>query len=131
MPIHALPLSLAYTFGERNGLETEIHDIQDLLIERDSPFDSQLRRKYLRCGAIIELFEQHKIFEEFKEQHWPGGNTPAGKTCQRRYLNNKKKFDEFLAGSASVPLRRDSMDYFFYNTDSRAILFYRVGRWMG
>ena len=122
MPIYALPLSLAYIFGKSNGLETEINDIQELVIERDSPFDSRLGRKYLRCGSIIELFEQHNIFEEFMDQHWPGGNTSGGKTNQRRYLSNKKKYEDFLAGSMPKPLREDSVDYFFYNTDSSAII---------
>jgi hypothetical protein len=121
MPLHALPLRLAYTFGESKGLEKEINEIQNLVIERDSPYYSHLRRKYLRCGAIIELFERHKIFEDFKEQYWPGGNTSAGKTSQRRYLNNKKKYEDFLAGTYSEPSKVDSMEYFFYNTDAGVI----------
>lgn len=121
MPLHALPLRLAYKFGEIKGLEKEINDIQNLVIERDSPYDSQLRRKYLRCGAIIELFERNQFFEDFKEQYWPGGNTSAGRTSQRRYLNNKKKYEDFLAGTSSESSRRDSMEYFFYNTDAGVI----------
>ena len=96
MPPDALPLTPAYTFGISKGLGKEISDIRSLAIEWDSSYDSSVRR-----GFIIELFEQHQIYEEFIALHWPYGNSRSGETFRRRYLNIKKRFGDFHTKSSA------------------------------
>jgi endonuclease NucS-like protein len=98
MPLEALPLRLAYPFGVSNGLEKEIADIRSLIIEWDLSYDSSLRR-----GYIVELFEQHNIYEDFKTLHWLYGNTSSGESKRRRYLNIKRRYEDFIAGAAPEP----------------------------
>ena len=87
-----LSLKAAYAFGAGHGLEREVNEVRDMVIEWDSHTSS------LRRGYIIELFEKHGIFDEFKTQHWTLGNTPTGETERRRYLRIKMQYEEFLAG---------------------------------
>ncbi len=89
----ALSLKAAYAFGAAHGLEHEVNEIRDMVIEWDSSYTSSLRR-----GYIVELFDKQGIFEEFKAAHWGHGNTPAGDTKRRRYLRIKKQYEDFLAG---------------------------------
>jgi hypothetical protein len=89
----ALSLKAAYAFGAGHGLEHEVNEIRDMVIEWDSSYTSSLRR-----GYVLELFEKHGVFEEFKTQHWAHGNTPAGETKRRRYLRIKRQYEDFLAG---------------------------------
>lgn len=124
MPPNALPLKLAYTFGASKGFEKEISEIRSLVIEWDSSYDSSLRR-----GYIIELYERNGIFEEFKSLYWPQGDTPSGETFRRRYLNIKRRYEDFLAGTASEPMDNseddiDDMDdqQFAAETDLRDFL---------
>ena len=88
-----LSLKAAYAFGAANGLDREVNDIRDMVIEWDSSYTSSLRR-----GFIVDLFERHGIFEDFKRMHWPFGNTVTGQTKRRRYLRIKAQYEEFLAG---------------------------------
>ncbi len=83
----------AHAFGEEHGLEKEVNDIRDMEIEWDSSYTTSLRKGYL-----VELFEKHGIFEEFKGKHWPLGNTPAGEKERLRVLKIKKRYEVFLAG---------------------------------
>ena len=89
----ALSLKAAYAFGAHHGLEREVAEIRDMVIEWDSSYTSSLRR-----GYIVDLFERRGVFEEFKNTHWAHGNTPAGETQRRRYLRIKKEYEDFLAG---------------------------------
>lgn len=99
MPPNTLPLKLAYMFGASKGFEKEISEIRSLVIEWDSSYDSSLRR-----GYIVELFERNEIYEEFKALHWSHGNTPGGQTFRKRFLNIKRRYEDFLAGTASEPM---------------------------
>jgi hypothetical protein len=94
----ALSLKAAYDFGTEKGLDREVNDIRHMVIEWDSSYDSSLRR-----GYIVELFEKHGVFEEFKTKSWAHGNTPGGETLRRRYLRIKTRYEDFLAGRASEP----------------------------
>lgn len=89
----ALSLKAAYAFGIAKGLQREIDEIRQMVIEWDSSYDSSLRR-----GYIVELFEVSGVFDEFKAKHWSYGNTPRGETLRRRYLRIKKQYEDFLAG---------------------------------
>lgn len=89
----ALSLKAAYAFGAAKGLQREVNEIRDMVIEWDSSYTSSLRR-----GYVVELFEKHGIFDEFKAEHWARGSTPAGETQRRRYLKIKKQYADFLAG---------------------------------
>lgn len=59
-------------------------EIREMIIEWDSSYTSSLRR-----GYIVALFEERGIFDAFKKEHWPFGNTPTGETYRRRYLRIK------------------------------------------
>jgi hypothetical protein len=89
----ALSLKAAYAFGIGKGLEREIDEIRQMVIEWDLSYDSSLRR-----GYIVELFEKSAVFDEFKTKHWSYGNTSRGETLRRRYLKIKKQYEDFLAG---------------------------------
>jgi hypothetical protein len=88
-----LSLRAAYSFGVEKGMEKEITAIRDMVIEWDSSYTSSLRR-----GFIIELFEQNNIYEDFKNEYWPYGNTTSGESKKRRYLRIKKQYEDFLSG---------------------------------
>jgi hypothetical protein len=89
----ALSLKAAYAFGAAKGLQREVNEIRDMVIEWDSSYTSSLRR-----GYIVELFERQGILDEFKKEHWAHGNSFAGETQCRRYLKIKKQYEDFLAG---------------------------------
>jgi len=89
----ALSLKAAYAFGAAKGLQREVNEIRDMVIEWDSSYTSSLRR-----GYIVELFERHGILDEFKAKHWAHGNTSAGETQRRGYLKIKKQYEDFLVG---------------------------------
>jgi hypothetical protein len=107
-----LSLKAAYAFGAAKGLEAEVDAIRDMVIEWDSSYTSSLRR-----GYIVELFERHGIFEDFKEQHWPRGNTGWGESRRLRFLTIKLRYEEFLRG--------DPIDTEFVSedTESQTLLF--------
>ena len=90
---NTLSLKAAYTFGTEKGLKNEIDDIKDMVIEWDKPYTSSLKR-----GFIVDLFEKHDIFEEFKARYWSVGNTPEGQTFRRRFLRIKEQYNEWLKG---------------------------------
>ena len=69
-----------------------------MVIEWDSSYTSSLRR-----GYIVALFEKQGLFDAFKKEHWPFGNTPAGETNRRRYLRIKGGYEAFLAGPRPEP----------------------------
>lgn len=93
-----LSLKAAYAFGVSRGLELEVNEIRNMVIEWDSSYTSSLRR-----GYIVSLFETRGIFQDFKTAHWAFGNTPTGETRRRRYLRIKTQYEEFLAGRAPEP----------------------------
>jgi hypothetical protein len=92
----ALSLRAAYAFGIAKGLQREVSEIRDMVIEWDSSYTSSLRR-----GYIVELFEKHGLLNEFKATHWRFGNTPGGDKKLRFYLQIKKRYEDFLAGRGS------------------------------
>ncbi|MEK7223150.1 MAG: endonuclease NucS domain-containing protein [Pseudomonadota bacterium] len=89
----ALSLKAAYAFGATHGLEHEVNEIRDMDIEWDSSYTSTLRR-----GYIVDLFEKHGIFDEFKAKHWLYGNSPGGERKRRFYFRVKKQYEDYLAG---------------------------------
>jgi hypothetical protein len=98
-PKQTLSLKAAYAFGARRGLEREVTDIRDMVIEWDSSYTSSLRR-----GYVIELFERHGLFHDFKKQHWPTGDTQTGEILRRRFLRIKSDYEAFLAGQGLAVL---------------------------
>ena len=119
----ALSLKAAYAFGAAKGLPGEVNEIRDMVIEWDSSYTSSLRR-----GYIVELFEKHAIFDDFKAQHWAYGNTPAGKTQRRHYLKIKRQYEDFLEGRGPVtgpepePEDQDAGQQFAAESDLRDFL---------
>lgn len=86
-----LPVKDAYKFGLDHGLGEEIKKIQSMEIEWDSSYSTTVRR-----GYIVELFSKNGIFDEFKDKHWPSGNTPYGIRKTSFFLRIKQRFEEFL-----------------------------------
>jgi len=93
-----LSLKAAYKFGIAHGLETEIRDIRDMAIEWDLNYTSTLRR-----GYIIHLFEKNGIFEEFKKECWPFGNTPKGEGRKITLLKIKDRYEAFVSNDGEDP----------------------------
>lgn len=98
----ALSLVAAYAFGAAHDLATEVEGIRQMSIRWAYP--SRVRR-----GLMVELFEKHGVFEEFKRQHWALGNTPLGATRRAQYLRHKQAYEEARA-SGSLPPRLDDPD---------------------
>jgi hypothetical protein len=94
----ALPLRSAYTFGAEHGLQAEINDIKNMAIGWTLAYTSTVRR-----GYIVDLFEKHRLLEEFKATHWPNGNTPGGMSAQEGYLRIKQRYEDFLEDRAPPP----------------------------
>ena len=93
-----LSMKAAYEFGAAHGLEREVREIRDMVIEWDLSYTSSLRR-----GYIVMLFETKGLFEEFKKEHWSFGNTPAGERKRSWYLRLKARYEAFLSGRGSEP----------------------------
>jgi hypothetical protein len=94
----ALSIKAAYEFGAARGLEREVAEIRDMIIEWDLSYTSSLRR-----GYIVALFQSNGLFEEFKKEHWSFGNTPAGGRKCSWYLRLKARYEAFLSGRGSEP----------------------------
>src|SRR6266478_8727707 len=92
-PTQTLSLKAAYAFGASHGFEHEVNEIREMVIEWDSSYTSSLRR-----GYIVALFEEHGIFDSFKKEQWPFGNTPSGEKRRLRYLRIKAQYEAFLTG---------------------------------
>src|SRR5882757_7138637 len=82
----------AYAFAAERDLDKEIHAIREMIIEWDS-YTSSLRK-----GYIVELFEKRGIFDDFKANYWPVGNTPWGERERRRVVAIKARYEAFLTG---------------------------------
>ena len=96
-----LSLKAAYTLGAEHGLQNEVDEIRNMVIEWDRPYSSSLRR-----GYIVALFEKRGVFDEFKASYWEYGNTPAGETKRRRYLRIKQQYESFIVSVVFGPSRR-------------------------
>lgn len=92
----SLPIREAYRFAEVHGLESEMHAIKD--IDPDTPWARGLRK-----GYIVDLFEKRGLFEQFKKEHWPYGNSPAGEAKQRFYLGLKARHEESESDDDTLP----------------------------
>jgi len=93
-----LSMKAAYEFGAAHGLEREVREIRDMVIEWDLSYTSSLRR-----GYIVVLFESKGLFDEFKRQHWSFGNTSAGERKRNWYLRLKARYEAFLSGRSLEP----------------------------
>lgn len=87
-----LPLRAAYPFGAAHDLEREMNEIHHMRIKWREGSEISYTTS-LKCGYVIDLFEKHGIFEDFKTNHWPIGNTPAGETKRLFYLRIKQQYD--------------------------------------
>lgn len=92
----SLPIREAYKFAEVHGLESEMHAIKS--IDPDIPWARGLRK-----GYIVDLFEKRGLFEQFKKEHWPYENSPAGEAKQRFYLGLKARYEESEPDDDDVP----------------------------
>jgi hypothetical protein len=93
-----LSVKAAYEFGAAHGLEREMREIRDMVIEWDLSYTSSLRR-----GYIVALLEEKGLFEQFKKERWPFGNTPGGGRKRSWYLRLKARYEAFVSGRSSEP----------------------------
>jgi hypothetical protein len=102
-----LSLRAAYAFGEEHGLNEKINEIRNMVVEWDRPQTSSLRR-----GFIVELFQDHGIFEEFRKKHWSFGSTSAGEGKLRFYRRIRGDYSAYLSGSSESEdsINEDSID---------------------
>ena len=103
----------AYAFGAAHGLDKEVNEIRDMVIEWDSSYTTSLRK-----GYIVELFEKHGIFDEFRDKHWPLGVTSAGEKERQRLVRIKERYTAFLAGSAPVDCPEDEAEELLFPLES-------------
>jgi hypothetical protein len=61
---------IRFIYSNLHGLEREMNDVRDMVVEWDYPYISTLRR-----GYVVELFEKNSLFDDFKAKHWGFGNT--------------------------------------------------------
>lgn len=92
-----LPLTEAYPFGDANGLGDEIAKIREMPIE----WNRTRLNTALRRGYVIALFEREGIWERFKTECWPNGNTHKGQVKCRWYLGLRQQHEDLLAGRGS------------------------------
>jgi hypothetical protein len=90
-----LSLKAAYKFGALHGLEAEITEIREMDIEWELSYSSSLRR-----GFVVTLLESKGLFEQFKKEHWPFGNTPAGERKRRWYVSLQARYEAFVLDHA-------------------------------
>lgn len=88
-----LPMNEAYPFGIANGLSVEIAAIKEMPIEWNRKSNTSLRR-----GYVMELFKKHGLWERFKTEHWPNGNTHKGEVKCRWYEKLRREHEDLLAG---------------------------------
>jgi endonuclease NucS-like protein len=115
-----LPLKAAYIFGAEHGLEREVNEIRDMDVEWEKPYTSSLRR-----GYIVELLEKHGLFDEFKGQYWPVGNSPEGERLRRRFITIKEQHEDWLRRGGIQPVvdeEEESDQAFAAETDLRDFL---------
>jgi hypothetical protein len=92
-----LPLKEAYRFGAEHALEREIAAIRDMEIEWDLSYTSSLRR-----GFVVDLFTKKQLFDAFKQQYWPAGDTPWGQRKKEFWLRLKGRYEDFLTSDESA-----------------------------
>lgn len=80
----------AYEFGKRNGLS---HQIEILRTSGKKKLKDVKMKSSIKRGYIIELFRHNGIFEKFKKECWPRGNTEAGKEAIQKYLKFKQEYE--------------------------------------
>ena len=103
----------AYVFGASHGLEKQVNAIRDMEIEWDSSYTTSVRK-----GYILDLFEKHSVFDEFKSKHWTTGNTPAGEKERKRVLRIKEQYEEFLKGGPAVVSSEDVAEEHLFPLES-------------
>jgi hypothetical protein len=89
----SLPIEEAYEFGRSKGLESEINSISQMKPIWDRyPSNNTLRR-----GYIVHLFQEKGIWQDFKQLHWPFGNTEEGEDRRtQRYLKRRNEYLRFI-----------------------------------
>lgn len=86
-----LPVKEAYKFAAEHGLGEEMDKIRLMEVEWDSSYTTTVRR-----GYIVDLFTKRGLFETFKKQYWPTGDTPWGISKTRFFLKIRQRYEEFL-----------------------------------
>lgn len=90
-----LPIKAAYQFGVARGLTDEIEKIRRMPIAWGMSYTTSVRR-----GFVIELFIEKGIFDQFKSEFWPFGNSSGGVALTNRYLAIKQRYEDALHGGS-------------------------------
>jgi hypothetical protein len=107
-----LPVKEAYKFAADHDLSEEMDKIRLMEVEWDSSYTTTVRR-----GYIVDLFVRRGLFETFKQQYWPTGDTPWGLSKTRFFLKIRQRYEGFLHSGeqheavhiADVPEAEDQM----------------------
>src|SRR5689334_12196258 len=78
-------LDLASDFGEARGMN---HEISRIMSASWPPYTSSVRR-----GLVLDLFASRNVLDEFKQLHWPLGNSVAGRRQADRDLHKKRLYE--------------------------------------
>jgi len=62
-------------------------------IEWDLSYTSSVRR-----GYVVDLFTRKQLFDIFKEQYWPAGESSWGQRKSEFWLRLKARYEDFLDG---------------------------------
>lgn len=83
----------AYSFASQHGLDAEIRDIRSMRVHPG------IKRGHVpRKGALVELFENKGLIDEFARLYWPARQTSQGSARRQQYLNLKSQNEAFLRG---------------------------------
>jgi hypothetical protein len=100
-----LPLKGAYRFGAEHALIQEMAEIKDMEIEWDLSYTSSLRR-----GYVIDLLTNRQLFETFKDQCWPAGNSAWGQHKAQFWLRLKSRYRDYLEGRGEATTEADEAE---------------------
>lgn len=83
-------------FASNHGLENEVGNIFNMPIDIDW---KPGKKRGVRKGYIVSLFEKHNLLDAFKDKHWTYGKTPEGEKKQKQYISLKNRYEDILSRS--------------------------------
>lgn len=78
-----LPLSDAYSFAKRNGLDREVDLIKKMDVGSHIPAK---RNRTVKKGYLVSLLQEKGLWSAFVQQYWRTGSTLWGKQRTDHYL---------------------------------------------
>ncbi|MCO5167504.1 MAG: hypothetical protein M9894_14250 [Planctomycetes bacterium] len=63
----------------------------------------------MRRGFMVDRLEANGLFDEFRAQHWPFGNTRGGTTKIRRYRRLREEYERYMQGQEGPADERQAL----------------------